>query len=192
MNNTDPTSPHPLYTWIPAIPYTSQVRSNALRCYWIDTTSFLDDVYITDASNAHHEEIVFSGTQDGMESSRMVGEAEARFPLEILDRVLLKLYEPPSYHEPWWVEIRHRTLLSCRLVCRRWSMIVQWSWDRFTIRASNKTWPCPSLSWYIIRGKPLILQECDPEWLLERYSTALIHPGPKFLPELLPNMVAGL
>ena len=82
-------------------------------------------------------------------------------------------------------------------MCRRWRKIVRWFCGGFIIRACGKEWLNPSFPYYILRRTPLQLagegepnREDNPGWLPENYTTTLSKAQPKFLPELMPNMIA--
>ena len=83
-----------------------------------------------------------------MGSTPMFVNANELFPLELLAKIFLELYEAPSDHDLKHGKVLHRTLAACRLVCRRWSKIVKPTSGRFIIRAYDKG--CPSFSDYML------------------------------------------
>ena len=117
-----------------------------------------------------------------------------QFPLELVLKVLLNLYEPPSDQIPHYGKVLHRTLAACRLVCRRWGEIVKSAKDRFIILAYNKEWPSPSFPYGTPQRERLLHseEESDLGWLSESCRADLIDSHPKFPPELTPNLALGL
>ena len=120
-----------------------------------------------------------------------------KLPSKLVPKLLMKLYEVSSDCDPQDGKVVRRTLAACRLVCRRWSKIVTSERRRFIIRANGKEWASPS--WYMLKCTPLQIQnglernqERNPAWLIKNYRTVLIDSHPKFLPELIPNIIAGL
>ena len=124
---------------------------------------------------------------------------KGQIPLELIAKILLKLYEVFSDQDPQCGRALRRTLAACRLVCLPWSKIVKAHRGGFVIQADNKEWLCPTYPSYIPRHTPRLLQdedeinqESDCGWLPENYTAALADSHPKFLPELIPNMVLGI
>ena len=81
----------------------------------------------------------------------------------------------------------------------RWSVIVKMVGGAFIIQAYGKKWHSPSFSWYMIRRAPPLLTDGDEfsnednsEWLPKDYTASLSRAHPKFLPELIQNMIAGI
>ena len=125
--------------------------------------------------------------------------AEERLPRKLIPRVLLRLYDVFSDDDPQRGKVLRRTLAACRLVCRQWSKIVKSFRGGFTIQAYGKEWLSPSFPYYILRCTPLQLagegesnREVNPVWLPKDYTTALSKAHPNFLPDLMPNMIAGI
>ena len=134
-----------------------------------------------------------------MNPTPMFVEVNKQFPRELLGKIFLELYEPPSYHDPQYGKVLRGTLAACRLVCRHWSSTVKLNGDGFVILAYNKKWPSPPVSWYILRRTPLVIQdgrrrnqESDTGWLSENYMVALAKWRLKFLPEFAPGIIMGL
>ena len=118
-----------------------------------------------------------------------------QLPPEVIAKILLKLYEPP-YCLPQFRQVLHKTLAACRLVCRQWKGIVGPGRGRFYILAYDQVWLTPSLSWYVLQHTPPLVtnggepnQEDNPGWLPGSYTAALSRLHPKFLPDLVPNMI---
>ena len=125
--------------------------------------------------------------------------AEERLPRKLIPQVLLRLYDVFSDDDPQRGKVLRRTLAACRLVCRRWSKIVQSFRGGFIIHAYGKEWLSPSFPYCILRCTPLQLagegesnREVNPGWLPKDYTTALSKAHPNFLPDLMPNMIAGI
>ena len=133
-----------------------------------------------------------------MESTRMFAEEDERFPPELIARILLELYQAFSDYDPQRGKVLRRTLAACRLVCRQWSTIVNvWS-GHFGIWAYNHAWHSPSFSWHMRRRTPLLLtgeggsnQSSNAGWLPGDYSAVFSRSHPKFLLDIVPNIVPG-
>ena len=114
-----------------------------------------------------------------------------KLPSELIPKLLLKLYEVVSNSDPQRCKALHKTLASCRLVCRRWRRIVISERKRFIIRADNKNWSVPS--WYMLKRTPLLLQDGSGiNQGCQNYREDLMKSHPKFLPELTWNILPGL
>ena len=129
----------------------------------------------------------------------MFVQANEKFPLELLAKVLLELYWSFSIYDPQRGNGLRRTVTACCLVCRRWNLVTRRTMNRFFIPMYGKEGSIPLLSWYILRRPPLPQaggdksnQEGDPGWLSENYTEALSKSLPKFLPDLLPNLILGI
>ena len=116
-----------------------------------------------------------------------------------MPKPLPSLYRPPSSHHFQCGDITRGILAVYRLVCLCWSKIVKSIREEFIIRAYDKEWLSPSFPYYILRHTPALPQderdrnqESNPGLLSEDYRTALVNSHPKFLPELIPNIVTEL
>ena len=128
----------------------------------------------------------------------MFAEEDERFPRELIAKILLELYQAFSVYDPQRGKVLRRTLAACRLVCRRWSTIVTVWKRRFSIGTYRHTWKSPSFSWYMLQRTPLPLtgedgsnQGGNAGWLPENYTTALSRYHPRFLLDIVPNVVPG-
>ena len=116
----------------------------------------------------------------------------------LVQKVLLELYEVFSDHDPHRGKVLHKTLAACRLVCRLWSWIVRPIRGGFVIRAQGKEWLSPAFPYYILQHTPVLprngagLQDSHSGWSTENYTAALVDSHPKFLPELIRNMISGI
>ena len=122
---------------------------------------------------------------------------EEKLPYKLVPKILLKLYEVFPDYDAHRGKVLRKTLAACRLVCRRWSVIVTSVRRRFIIQVDNKEWP--SSTWYIVRPMPLRVheeeettQESCSQWFPETYSTTLAKCRLKFLLEFLPGIIQGL
>ena len=122
-----------------------------------------------------------------------------KLPFELVPELLSKLYEVFSDYDPQRGKVLRRTLAACRLVCRRWSKIVAYKSGRkwFTINVGREEWP--SFSWYILQRTPLQSQDgsernqkSDIGRFTQNYKEDLMKSHPKFLPELIHNLLPGL
>ena len=121
--------------------------------------------------------------------------AEERLPRTLIPQLLLGLYELFPDHEPQRGKVLYGTLAACRLVCRRWSKIVKSIRGGFIIQAHDKEWLSPSFPYYILQHTSPLLHhrgESHPKWFPENYTIALVDSHPKFLPELVRNLLLGL
>ena len=125
---------------------------------------------------------------------------ENRFPLELLSNVLLELYTRCCEYDVQSKEgkIMRRTLAACCLVCRRWHKIItaiksETTLPRYDAVAHIQPLPHRTpLSTPPSRLETGLLRRVNPEWLPQNYTITLSNSHPKFLLELLPNMIQGV
>ena len=124
-------------------------------------------------------------------------EEDERYPKELIEKILLELCWSFSDYDPQRGKVLRRTLAACRLVCKEWSVLVRSEDGRFIIQLRyDRKWWSPSFSWYMLRRtSPLLTdeggsnQEGNAGWLPEDYTAALLKTRPKFLPDLVPNLI---
>ena len=125
---------------------------------------------------------------------------EKQYPREVIRNILLELYKSlrslqtsPNF---WGDRIKaiQRSLAACCLVCRQWHEIFTSIRGWGSVLERSKRSLVPSLPNHELQ--PTLLQWSGAEsdlpiyqWLPRNYTTALVDSHPKFLPELVPNLI---
>ena len=122
-----------------------------------------------------------------------------QYPRKVIHNVLLELYnslislQVSSDIDRDEIKVMQRTLVACCLVCHQWHEILTSIRGRGVILERNKITLIPSLPRHKLQ--PILLQQSETEfeqWFPQNYAKALIDSHPKFLPELMPNLIQWL